>query len=299
MKATGSAAGWLGLAAGGGDRVRRCCRANALMSGRALPTFLEVIGPREGRTLSFPTMILGFALIVTTLIAAETALGLRVRPALARFPVRQPDHGRGAVLDTGVAQPSDSQARARSPRPCSQACSPLPRSMSSSTKASTTGSRCGPVRRISCSAVTLWRARSAGVAETTSGIPVGISEAGLSQRESGDADTGSTPSVMRAKTSLLLYSVFQRPPDEISLISKGNGSELPLPLWNPRVGGEGSRPNDRSQPLTRIASSDAIRPLHKGRGEVSTRRDRVQSKAPSNLTPRDGRRPRCGCRRDR
>ena len=38
-------------------------------------------------------------------------------------------------------------------------------------------------------AVTLYRARSAGVAETTSGIPVGISEAGLSQRESGDADT--------------------------------------------------------------------------------------------------------------
>jgi exo-beta-1,3-glucanase (GH17 family) len=49
--------------------------ASALMSGRGLPTFLELIGPRQSRTYSFPTILLGFVLIVTTVIAAETALG--------------------------------------------------------------------------------------------------------------------------------------------------------------------------------------------------------------------------------
>jgi glucan 1,3-beta-glucosidase len=45
------------------------------MSGRGLPTFLELIGPRQSRTYSFPTILLGFILIVTTVIAGETALG--------------------------------------------------------------------------------------------------------------------------------------------------------------------------------------------------------------------------------
>jgi glucan 1,3-beta-glucosidase len=49
--------------------------ASALMSGRGLPTFLELIGPRQSRTYSFPTILLGFVLIVTTVIAGETALG--------------------------------------------------------------------------------------------------------------------------------------------------------------------------------------------------------------------------------
>lgn len=49
--------------------------ASALMSGRGLPTFLELIGPRQSRTYSFPTIVLGFVLIVTTVIAGETALG--------------------------------------------------------------------------------------------------------------------------------------------------------------------------------------------------------------------------------
>ena len=60
--------------------------SNALMSGRALPTFLELIGPRESRTLSVPTMVLGFTLTVTTLIAAETALGLVFDPRWRDFP---------------------------------------------------------------------------------------------------------------------------------------------------------------------------------------------------------------------
>jgi hypothetical protein len=60
--------------------------SNALMSGRVLPTFLELIGPRESRTLSLPTMVLGFTLTVTTLIAAETALGFVFDPRSRDFP---------------------------------------------------------------------------------------------------------------------------------------------------------------------------------------------------------------------
>ena len=50
--------------------------AHALMTERPLPTFLEVLGPPEGRGPSLMTRILGVTLIVTTLIATETALGL-------------------------------------------------------------------------------------------------------------------------------------------------------------------------------------------------------------------------------
>jgi glucan 1,3-beta-glucosidase len=60
--------------------------ANALMSGRALPTFLELIGPREGRTRSVLTIALGLTLIVTTVIAAETALGFAFDPRYRDFP---------------------------------------------------------------------------------------------------------------------------------------------------------------------------------------------------------------------
>jgi exo-beta-1,3-glucanase (GH17 family) len=60
--------------------------ANALMSGRALPTFLELLGPRNGRAASVLTMILGAALVVTTLIGAETALGFVFDPRYRDFP---------------------------------------------------------------------------------------------------------------------------------------------------------------------------------------------------------------------
>jgi glucan 1,3-beta-glucosidase len=60
--------------------------ANALMSGRSLPTFLELLGPRDGRTGSALTMILGVALVVTTLIGAETALGFVFDPRYRDFP---------------------------------------------------------------------------------------------------------------------------------------------------------------------------------------------------------------------
>jgi glucan 1,3-beta-glucosidase len=60
--------------------------ANALMSGRALPTFLELLGPRETRCKSVLTIILGAALLVTVLIGAETALGFVFDPRYRDFP---------------------------------------------------------------------------------------------------------------------------------------------------------------------------------------------------------------------
>jgi len=60
--------------------------ANALMSGRGLPTLLELMGPLEDRTLLFPTRVLGLVLTVTTLIAAETGLGLVFDSRWRDFP---------------------------------------------------------------------------------------------------------------------------------------------------------------------------------------------------------------------
>jgi glucan 1,3-beta-glucosidase len=79
--------GWLGwgalLAAGIASPL---LSANALMSGRALPTFLELLGPREARTRSVLAVLLGLALIATTLIGAETALGFVFDPRYRDFP---------------------------------------------------------------------------------------------------------------------------------------------------------------------------------------------------------------------
>src|SRR6478672_2049927 len=53
---------------------------NALMAGRALPTFLELLGPRDLRTRSALSILLALVLAITTLIAAETALGFVFDP---------------------------------------------------------------------------------------------------------------------------------------------------------------------------------------------------------------------------
>lgn len=58
----------------------------ALMSGRALPSFLEVLGPSKGLTPFFMANMLGIALIVTTLIAAQTALSLIFDARWRDFP---------------------------------------------------------------------------------------------------------------------------------------------------------------------------------------------------------------------
>jgi exo-beta-1,3-glucanase (GH17 family) len=60
--------------------------ANALMSGRSLPTFLELLGPREYRKRSAPTIILGLALMVTAVIGAQSALGFVFDPRYRDFP---------------------------------------------------------------------------------------------------------------------------------------------------------------------------------------------------------------------
>ena len=59
---------------------------NALMSGRALPTFIELVGPRKGLTPLFAINMLGLTLIATTLIATQSALGLVFDPRWRDFP---------------------------------------------------------------------------------------------------------------------------------------------------------------------------------------------------------------------
>ncbi len=79
--------GWLGwgaLLAAGIASPLLC--TNAMMSGRGLPTFLELLGPRDGRTGSILTIVLGAVLLVTTLIGTETALGFVFDPRYRDFP---------------------------------------------------------------------------------------------------------------------------------------------------------------------------------------------------------------------
>jgi exo-beta-1,3-glucanase (GH17 family) len=75
---------WGGLLAAGVASPLLC--AYATMSGRSLPTFLELLGPRPGRTRSISTVLLGLTLLVTALIGAETALGFVFDPRYRDFP---------------------------------------------------------------------------------------------------------------------------------------------------------------------------------------------------------------------
>jgi glucan 1,3-beta-glucosidase len=59
---------------------------NALMSGRGLPAFLELMGPRESRTESFPTLILGVVVMAIMVIATGTALGSVFNPRWQDLP---------------------------------------------------------------------------------------------------------------------------------------------------------------------------------------------------------------------
>src|SRR5215470_363010 len=60
--------------------------AYAVMAGRPLPTFLELIGPREFRSRGVLTVLLGLVLVITTVVAAETALGFIFDPRYRDFP---------------------------------------------------------------------------------------------------------------------------------------------------------------------------------------------------------------------
>ncbi|WP_291862020.1 beta-(1-6) glucans synthase [Bradyrhizobium sp.] len=79
--------GWLrrGLLLAVGIAAPLLC-SHAVMTGCTLPTFLELIGPRETRSRSFATMVLGLTLMAATLIAVETALSLVFDPRWRDFP---------------------------------------------------------------------------------------------------------------------------------------------------------------------------------------------------------------------
>ena len=59
--------------------------ANTVMYGRNLPTFLELLGPRDYRTTSRMQTILGIVLLVTTVLATQTALGFVFDPRYRDF----------------------------------------------------------------------------------------------------------------------------------------------------------------------------------------------------------------------
>ncbi|NEU99673.1 beta-(1-6) glucans synthase [Bradyrhizobium uaiense] len=60
--------------------------AHALIAGRSLPTFLELVGPRDYRGKDMFGALLAIVLVVTTVIAAETALGFTFDPRYRDFP---------------------------------------------------------------------------------------------------------------------------------------------------------------------------------------------------------------------
>jgi len=59
--------------------------ANTVMYGRSMPTFLELIGPREYRTSSRMQRLLGVVLLATAVLATETALGFVFDPRYRDF----------------------------------------------------------------------------------------------------------------------------------------------------------------------------------------------------------------------
>jgi len=162
--------------------------ANALMSGRSLPTFLELVGPREGRNLSFPTMLLGLVLTVTTLIAAETALGLIFDPRWRDFPF--------ASLTMAVV-PFWTLALLNRPK---SGMRPIAEAVFAALFAATAlyatineGSH-NWQSLWTCTAyfllgATLWQARSVATAGATSIVPADVSETGLIGNEGGSVQS--------------------------------------------------------------------------------------------------------------
>jgi exo-beta-1,3-glucanase (GH17 family) len=60
--------------------------SNALMAGRPLPAFQELVASREGWPRSLPALLLGFVFMVATLVTVEIALGLVFDPRSRDFP---------------------------------------------------------------------------------------------------------------------------------------------------------------------------------------------------------------------
>jgi glucan 1,3-beta-glucosidase len=133
-------------------------------------------------------MVLGFVLTVTTLLAAETALGLLFDPRWRDFPF--------ASLTMAVV-PFGTLALFNRPtsgvRPIAETA--FAALFAATALFATFNEGFDNWQSLWTSAaylllgITLWRARSAAVAETISTIPIVASEAGLSRRESGGAET--------------------------------------------------------------------------------------------------------------
>jgi hypothetical protein len=162
--------------------------ANALMSGRSLPTFLQLIGPREGRTLSFAMMLLGLALTVTTLIAGETALGFLFDPRWRDFPFA------GLTMASLPFWTLTLLNRPKSgTRPVAEA---VFAALFAATALYTIFNEGADNWQALWTAAaylllgaTLWQARSVAVAGITSTIPADVSEVGLSsERDSVQSD---------------------------------------------------------------------------------------------------------------
>ena len=101
--------------------------ANAIISGRTLPTFLDLFGPRgEGERLAASMRLLGLSLVATALIASETALGLVFDPRYKDFPyasltmavvpfagllLNRPQTGRRPIAEVGLRRPARDRSR--------------------------------------------------------------------------------------------------------------------------------------------------------------------------------------------
>jgi len=158
-----------------------CC-ANALMSGRALPTFLDLIGPREGRTGSFTTMVLGLVLTVTTLTAAETALGMVFDPRWRDFPFASLTMAALPFLMLTLLNRPKSGTR-----PMAEAVFAALFAAAALFVIFNEGSHNWQSIWTSAAyfmlGATLWQARSVAVAAATSTVPLAVSHAGLSPRK--------------------------------------------------------------------------------------------------------------------
>jgi exo-beta-1,3-glucanase (GH17 family) len=162
--------------------------ANALMSGRALPTFLQLIGPREGRTSSVATIILGLVLTVTTLLAAETALGLLFDPRWRDLPfasltmavvpfgtltlLNRPTSGQRPIAETAFAALFAAVAL-----------------FAMFNEGFDNWQSLWTCAAYLLLAMTFYRARSIAVAETASSIPAAVSAAASSHRESAGGES--------------------------------------------------------------------------------------------------------------
>ena len=82
--------------------------ANALMSGRSLPAFVELMGPRESRTRSFPTFALGIVLIAIVVIATGAALGSVFDPRWQDLPYASLTMAAVPLVIAVVAEPAQS-----------------------------------------------------------------------------------------------------------------------------------------------------------------------------------------------